>query len=66
MNAAQTTPKEFAALFVAQLFAGRKGHGGGPCLKRNLTSPQLVEIVEAAYRAGVSEGHRIARTQNAK
>jgi hypothetical protein len=39
---------------VAEMFAGRKGHGGGPCCSRVLDADQLRTILQDAYEAGGS------------
>jgi hypothetical protein len=38
--------------FVARLFAGRKGHGGGPCMRRVLYQEDLENVCQAAFDLG--------------
>lgn len=46
------TGSPWVRLAVTNMFYGRKGHGGGPCLKRVLNADQLTEILHTAYEAG--------------
>ena len=41
---------------VRAMFAGRKGHGGGPCGKRVLGVDQLRALLSEAYLAGMADG----------
>jgi hypothetical protein len=40
-----------AALMSKLAFSGRKGHGGGPCLRRSLTREQIADLVLAGITA---------------
>ncbi len=43
---------------VQNAFKGRKGHGGGPCLRRVLRPEELAAIVEAACLVAIDITHQ--------
>lgn len=45
----------FGAAAAAKQFAGRKGHGGNPCLaERHLSRNELAALLAAAFEAGAN------------
>jgi hypothetical protein len=42
----------YAKRATAKLFSGRKGHGGGPCMRRVLGPGELETIIACAFEMG--------------
>lgn len=52
---AQGSASAYAHVTTVQQFAGRKGHGGGPCTRRVLNPGQLSKLLAEAFAAGERE-----------
>jgi hypothetical protein len=50
--------KRYGELAAEKLLAGRKGHGGGPCMRRNLTREELIAVCASAFEAGMIVANR--------
>lgn len=55
-EALQARSRAVAERTVEKLFAGRKGHGGGPCSYRNFRREELHAVVEAIFEIGFNQG----------
>ena len=57
MNRSETV----AESMVDRLFAGRKGHGGGPCSRRVMWPGELRAVIKVAYELGWKDGAGAAK-----
>lgn len=49
--------------FVDRMFAGRKGHGGGPCMRRVLYREDLEVILQAVFDMGRQQKGKYTMTE---
>lgn len=52
MSALSPEAQAYGADTARKLLRGRKGHGGGPCLKRNMNEAELTALCAIAFNAG--------------
>lgn len=59
MSALRERAIAFGRQGARNMLAKRKGHGGGPCVRRTLDEAQIAGLLAAAFEAGfkAAQGH---------
>lgn len=57
---------DIARVFAKRAFYGRRGHGGGVCMRRSLTPEQLAELMREVALVGFYFGVRVPRAEGVK